>query len=245
MIADLKPVSHMNSLVKFADDLTLLVPENSDTELGDEFDSIKDWAARNKMIINFTKTKEIVFRRPKPARPILPPCLAGIERVIVAKLLGVFLNDTLSFNEHVSFIITQCSQRFYLLRSLRNRGLPAVQLEAIFSALILSRIIYAMSAWCGFVSAAGRRRIDTVLLKGVKYGYTRKSSNVESLLLHGDHILFKKAQCPSHCLFKMLPSIRAAAATLRDRGHPYVLPLCKHTQYKNSFIIRSPLFQFV
>ena len=44
MKSDLAPLSRCNQLLKYADDTTLLVPENSDTELGTEFNHITDWA---------------------------------------------------------------------------------------------------------------------------------------------------------------------------------------------------------
>ena len=34
----------------------------SDTDLVDEFDNIKQWAAQNHMVINLQKNKELVFR---------------------------------------------------------------------------------------------------------------------------------------------------------------------------------------
>jgi len=86
MVSDVKTVSSDNDLIKYADDMTLLVPENSDTGISEEFEEIKHWAAENKMTINLDKTKEIVFHRPKPSKPILPPNLVGIQRLAVVKL---------------------------------------------------------------------------------------------------------------------------------------------------------------
>ena len=70
----------VNILLKYADDTSLLVPSDSDTDLVDEFDNIKRWAAQNHMVINLLKTKELVFRRPNP-RLVLPVPLDQIEQV--------------------------------------------------------------------------------------------------------------------------------------------------------------------
>jgi len=64
--SDLKPISNVNIVFKYADDTNLLVPEHTDVQLCDEYKAIKLWALRNKMIINASKTKEIVFRCPNP-----------------------------------------------------------------------------------------------------------------------------------------------------------------------------------
>ena len=63
MESDLHPKSAVKLLIKYANDTKLLVPENSDGELADEFRYVKQWADENKEIINQCKTKEIVFRR--------------------------------------------------------------------------------------------------------------------------------------------------------------------------------------
>jgi hypothetical protein len=59
--SDLHPLSQNNEIFKYADDTNLLVPQHSDTPIEAEFDNILQWTRNNKMIINVSKTKEIVF----------------------------------------------------------------------------------------------------------------------------------------------------------------------------------------
>jgi len=42
MESDLLPLSAVNALVKYADDTNLLVPENTDVPLADDYAQIKD-----------------------------------------------------------------------------------------------------------------------------------------------------------------------------------------------------------
>ena len=42
------------------------MPSDSDIDLVEEFNNVKQWAEENKMILNLQKTKEIVFRLPNP-----------------------------------------------------------------------------------------------------------------------------------------------------------------------------------
>jgi len=44
----------------------VVVPSYSDVELADEFDNVKQLAKDNRMLLNFSKTKDIVFRRVNP-----------------------------------------------------------------------------------------------------------------------------------------------------------------------------------
>jgi hypothetical protein len=104
--SDLTPVGITNVLLKYADDVDLLVPEQADVDLTAEFNHLKAWAARNKMVINFQKTKELVFHRPNPRNIVYPVLVDGIEQVRVAKLLGIFVQSTLCCDEHVKHILT-------------------------------------------------------------------------------------------------------------------------------------------
>ena len=79
--SDLKPVSKVNIVFKYADNTNLLVPEHTDVQLCDEYDAIKLWTKRNKMIINASKTNEIVFHRPNPRVIVDLPALQAIERI--------------------------------------------------------------------------------------------------------------------------------------------------------------------
>jgi len=70
-----------NSLIKFADDCTLLVPADTDVSAEDELSNIFAWNGVNKLALNLLKTKGIVFHRPHPSKYCLPPPLLDIERV--------------------------------------------------------------------------------------------------------------------------------------------------------------------
>jgi len=119
-----------------------MVPESTDIDLLHEYLAIKQWASLNNMVINEPKTKMMVFHRPRPSTAPYPSPLVGIQRVFIAKLLGVSFNETLSFSPHIDFIVSQCKQRFFLLRSLRRSGLNAQALEAVFNAIILYIYLY-------------------------------------------------------------------------------------------------------
>ena len=125
MKTDLRTLSVNNRLFKFADDTTLLVPEHSDISLETEFDHIKLWASDNHLNLNLNKTKEIVLHRPRVMSFHLPPAVEGLDRVVTAKLLGVFIQSDFKMDLHVQNLLSQCSQRMYLLKLLRSQGMCA------------------------------------------------------------------------------------------------------------------------
>ena len=73
----------------------MLVPENTDIQLHDEFAHIQQWADENDMALNLSKTKEMVIHRPYPSKFCLSPPLEGIEQVQTAKLLGVVFQGSI------------------------------------------------------------------------------------------------------------------------------------------------------
>ena len=83
---DLKPLDILNFLIKYADDATLLSPQNSKTSVELEMAHIMNWASKNKMTLNLLKTVEIVFHRPNVSHDLLPPIMHSVSRVAVAKL---------------------------------------------------------------------------------------------------------------------------------------------------------------
>jgi hypothetical protein len=135
--SDLRLISRVNILFKYADDTNVLVPEITDVCLADEFENIKKWASDNKMIINLNKTKEIVFHRPNPRHSLCPDPLAYIVQVHETKLLGLVLNHRLVFNAHVQYIMRQCAQRFYLMNYFVSRVFH-IDNCVLFSKLLLS-----------------------------------------------------------------------------------------------------------
>ena len=97
----------------------------------------------------YSKTKEMVFHRPHPSKFCLPPPLEGspIERLQTAKLLEVIFQGSFCFVTHVDGILKLYSQRIFLLKQLRDQGMPLQQLQVIFQAIILNRITYMLSLY--------------------------------------------------------------------------------------------------
>ena len=93
MVNDIKPADGDNNLlVKFADDITVSAPvkNGKDTALT-EVTNIKDWANDNRMIVNISKTWEMVLS--KGVLKQLPPQIDGIKRKEWLTLLGVSFQD--------------------------------------------------------------------------------------------------------------------------------------------------------
>jgi hypothetical protein len=92
-----RPVSTANVFLKYADDINLLVPEHTDVELDVELSAINAWSTKNMMIINYSKTNEIVFHRLNLNMHLIIPSLPGIEQIEETKLLGCHILRYITF----------------------------------------------------------------------------------------------------------------------------------------------------
>ena len=78
----------MNFLCKFADDTNFLVPANSDIDIVQEFQHIKQWVMLNKMLINMSKTKEIVFHSPSIKHFLAPAPISDVAQEMLNAKIG-------------------------------------------------------------------------------------------------------------------------------------------------------------
>ena len=81
-ITHLKSIGSTNYITKYADDSSLLVPEKYDVDLSGELRNVIKWAEHNKMQVNMTKTKEIVFHKPNARNVSSPSQFSGIQRAV-------------------------------------------------------------------------------------------------------------------------------------------------------------------
>jgi len=74
-----------------------VVPEMCDITIQDELENVLAWSSVNKLQLNLTKTKEIVFRRASVNFDVLPQHLSNVERLECVRLLGIYVDSKLSF----------------------------------------------------------------------------------------------------------------------------------------------------
>ena len=204
-ILDLNLICKINILCKYADYLSQLCPQHSPSDLVDKFSHIVRWAEVNKLIINSSKTKEIVFRRPSLCHYIPPPPLMQIGQFGEAILLGVLLTPTLFMQSHVKYTISILNQRLYLLNQLRKQGLNISGLTQIFIALVVARFQYALPVLAGQLSADDLHKVDAVFYKACRWQLTSHTPNSADLIEQCDKHLLRADLNSIHCLHRMLP----------------------------------------
>jgi len=131
-----------------------------------------------------------------------------------------------------------------LLKLLRDRGLQLPQLHIICQSLIVSRILDALPAWGGLLSAELKGRINAFLRRLYKYGFMHSVIDIEYLLASSNGKLFRNMQKCKHCLNHLLRPRKNNVIALRPAGHEFLLPICNYELHRRSFVVRC-LFNFL
>jgi len=79
-----------------------------------------------------------------------PLCInsTNIERVVTFKLLGVVISSDLTWDTHVSYILSKCAKRIYCIWNLAKAGVPACDVVYIYCSVVRSVLEYCeVSAW--------------------------------------------------------------------------------------------------
>ena len=131
-----------------------------------------------------------------------------IERVLCAKLLGVWLKADMGMKKHVEYILHICNQRTYLLTQLKRQGLPPTQLKNVLDTIILARILYALPAWRGYMNTSDINSLKHLFLKAQRWQLITTNYDVTKLFENWNVALFKSSINVNHCLRHLYPDKR-------------------------------------
>jgi Reverse transcriptase (RNA-dependent DNA polymerase) len=171
-INDLPICNELLSLL-FADDTAAVTAgpdlKNVIQKANSELKKIANWFRSNKMAVNVSKTKFIVFK-PKGmqanldddnwiyyddneiGKPIDPSKVTKLDRICLSnanpndryyKLLGVYLDEHLSFDQHCSVICNKISRSNYIINRAKNL-LPLNALKSLYFALVHPHLLYCL-----------------------------------------------------------------------------------------------------
>ena len=153
-INDFSQASELFNFVMYADDTTLSTSLNSlcetsldnkstETIINEELCKIYEWLNINKLLLNKSKTKYMVFHMPNKRIEALTLKIdyVYIEKVDELNCLGLTLDTTLNWRKH-----TECSKTIGVLNRLKC-VLPLDIKVLLYNTLILSHINYCIMIW--------------------------------------------------------------------------------------------------
>ena len=141
----------------FADDTSLFYSHKCITTLyktiNEELVKIHDWLKANKLSLNVSKTKYILFHKIRQADelPLRLPTLqlsnnAEIERTSTSKFLGVLIDENFTWKNHINCIDSKISKNLGILYKAKYM-LNTTSLKQLYFSFIHSYLTYANIAW--------------------------------------------------------------------------------------------------
>ncbi|KAI4896218.1 hypothetical protein NFI96_025832, partial [Prochilodus magdalenae] len=233
---DCTPTHSSNTIIKFADDATIvgLISDGDERAYRNEVECLDGWCKVNDLVLNTSKTKEIVvdFRRTKKSDH-LPLHISGaeVERVEKVKFLGVHITNHLTRSSNTSYLCMRAQQRLYFLRKLKQAQLPQKLLVNFYHSTIESILSHCMIVWYSSCTVSERKDLHRVVkVAGRIIGTDLPSldSVYTSRLKKKASSISRDATHPGHCLFDLLPS-----------GKRYRAIRTKTNRLRNSFFPRA------
>ena len=153
-INDLHLCSKILKTISYADDTTLFVSlgqsnsNSTSTKINSELCKFSKWLDLNKLSLNISKTKCMLFHSPN--RNIVEPHLKingqAIEYVKEFNFLGILLDTNLKWNAHINRISKKISKAIGIIGRIKN-FLPVNTLKILYFALVNSHLDYGLLCW--------------------------------------------------------------------------------------------------
>ena len=145
----------------FADDtLIYRIIRTIDDEhvLQRDLNSISEWCIQNKMKLNAAKCKVMRITRCKqPNVPNYNLNDSQLEVVSEFKYLGIILNNKLSWDDHVSYVVLRANKMIGFIFSVA-RHLPSKALLALYKSIVLPILEYGQPVWYLYL----KKHIDAI-----------------------------------------------------------------------------------
>ena len=127
-INDLRTCLKHTSVTLFADDTALYCSAKSSSDLqqmlNEDLASVAKWLNDHKLTLNVAKSKFMIIGSSQRLKSVgkfsLQICDEFLDKTDCYKYLGVIINETLSWGDHVDYISTKVNQRLGILRRIRH-----------------------------------------------------------------------------------------------------------------------------
>lgn len=168
-------------------------------------DYTQEWSKQNEMIPNPKKTKEMVicFKQTPPSFPPLTVANNIIDTVTSFRLLGLHINNKLTWNDHVVNVYRKASQRLYFLKLLKRAGLDKKDLVTFYSTCVRSVVEYASPVWWSSLTKQQKHTLENVQNRALKIIYPGVDHST-ALNLANLHTLSDRAEIAARKLFAQI-----------------------------------------
>lgn len=241
---------------KYMDDTTIseAISTSEDSVMQNTANSVLEWSNKNNMKINAKKTKEMIINFSNTPLNLAPLKIddCELECVTEFKLLGVWLQSNLSWDKHVTSILSKVAQRLYFLKQLKRSGLSTEDLVTYYTTIIRPVLEYACQVWHPGLTKKHSKAIEHIqkralhtICPGMDSNSVASKYDLDTLEHRRNTIskeFFLQLCMPDSKLNYLLPAEKATKYNTRNT-HKFPLPRIRNNRYKKDFIVYS-LFNF-
>ena len=175
--------------IQFVDDTTALeiIPRNSISLLNHVATDIHEFASTHNMKLNPGKCKEMSINFMHDHNILVNPIVIGnkkIECVANYKLLGVYLNEDLSWNTHMDYIFKKACKRLHSLRILKRAGVASLNILKVYLTIIRPILEYAVPVW-QLISGTWSDKLEMIKKRALKIIFPSVETYLEALEVAG------------------------------------------------------------
>ena len=185
-------------MVLFADDTSLLITDSNkldfNTNINQSLHNIISWFNSSLLVLNFNKTHYVEFRTKNyyEVKTKVTYDHINISNSTETKFLGLIIDETLSWNQHVDQIATKLCSACYALRNLKHI-VPQSTLRTIYYAYIHSILSYGIIFWGRSSNVSKlfilqKRIIRIINNTGVRESCREAFKNMEIMTLYSQYI---------------------------------------------------------
>ena len=224
-------------LQKFSDDSAVLglILKDNENRYREKVDYFVNWCKDNYLLLNVSKTKEVVIDFRKKKEKIIPISISGedVEIVSTYKYLGVVIDNKLNWGQHIDKVFKKTQSRLFFLRKLRSYNVCNRMLLMFYQTVVSSVMTFALVCWGGNATGRDLDRLNKLIKKaGSCVGL--HLDNLGSIL--ADRQLRKAIKIQKddgHPLHSTLVQYKSKREGTRS---VYVLPEMRTDRYRKSFI---------
>jgi hypothetical protein len=242
------------SIRLFADDTLIFLPVESQDDIlkfQRDLNNLSGWSMVNNMKFNVSKSNIIVFGKNIAHDPNYTLNNEIIPSVESVKYLGIIINHSLKFDNHIAFQLTKTSRIFVLLKFALHDATPELKKLAYFS-LCRPILEYGCEVWDP-INKNLIHKLESFQKKVIRfiYGVKGRYTSISELRLKNNISLLQKRrqEIRFNTFLKILefdnlfPTIKCTLNQMSSndvtRGSSLLPLTCNTNIYLNSFIPRT------
>ena len=177
-------------MYNYADDTTISYCAENSYDLSSNLEMcaniVTDWFEENGMKPNPDKYQAIVFGNKLDAPSSFNVKGNVMKCVHSVKLLGIYIDSNLSFDEHIKSICTKASRQINVIMRMSNILDTSVK-ETMYKTFIKSTFNYCPVVWM-MCSKANLRKLEKLQCRALRFVYSDYISSYEDLLVRSKQL---------------------------------------------------------